>query len=327
MWRKEYRKPRAWAALAGIAGLVLCALVVSPEPPPDLLAGTVLAFLQGLAPAASSSGLIVLAMGCGMGAFLVVFGIVLRILDRARPKDEGKPSGRKPERGILVGIMILAVTFLLVPRLSIEAFRTFLPEAGASPAVPAQPASGMAALEENATRHEALDGAVGPAIPPLVPIAAALGGALLLGCGLAFILARKDRAALADAEDAIRLSRLDALAAAEAASRARRRIELGDEVRDAVVECYATMCDIVSRREGPGARDSSSLTAREFAARLSSLPGPGQAGPGVLDLTRIFEKARYSDEACGEADRAEAIEALRMIESRYADSAPGKEGT
>jgi len=314
MRRTQDRKGRAAAiaALAGIAGLALCALVVSPEPPDDLVAPRILAFLRGLAPGASGTAVVILSLGAGMGAFLLVLGLVLRILGHKAGKKGDSPRYRKPERGMVAGIIILVITFVLVPRLSIEAFKAALPGgATSSSEAAAPPASGYALLEGQRELAEAEGNGEGlPRISPLFALTVALAGALVLGGGLAFLLFRKDRGAAAGSDS----DRLAALAAAKAAGRARRRIELGDPLRDAVVECYGAMCDIFEERARVDGRNVGALTAREFATRLAAL---GAAEPEILELTSVFEKARYSAEDCGEADRERAIRAISSIEARY----------
>lgn len=314
MRRTNDRNGRAGtiAALAGIAGLVLCALVVSPEPPEDLIGPRLLSFLRGLAPGASTTATILLSLGVGMGAFLLVLGLVLKILDRKAGDRTERPRHRRAERGIVAGLIILVLTFVLVPRLSIEAFRAVLSEgAGESEGNAAPPPSGYALPEGQEGLAEADGGGGLPRIPPLFALAVALGGALLLGGGLAFVLFRREGGAQAGADGDL----LAALAASEAAGRARRRIELGDPLRDAVVDCYGAMCAVFEERAGADGRKVASLTAREFAGRLAAL---GAAEPEILELTSVFEKARYSAEECGEADRDRAIRALSAIEARYA---------
>lgn len=319
MWRNENNgkdRAAALAALAGIAGLVLCALVVSPEPPEDLLAPRILPFLRGLAPGVSGTAVFILSFGAGMGAFLLVLGLVLKVLDR-KARERGKePRYRRPERGVIAGIVILVVTFILVPRLSIEAFRTAMPGSAGDAAESAAPPTPAYSLPEEQGRVAGTDGKI-PRISPLFALAAALAGALVLGGGLAVILSRRD----GGRTEGVHTDLLAALAAAEAAGRARRRIELGDPVRDAVVECYGAMCAIFEERAGADGRDVGALTAREFATRLALL---GAAEPEILELTSVFEKARYSAEECGEADRARAIRALSAIEARYATPDPDR---
>lgn len=320
MRRMKDRKNQA-AAIAvciGLAGLALCALVVSPEPPEDRLAPRILAFLQSLAPGMSSAATVVLAFGFGMGAFLIVLGTALKILDRKAGRREAPRRARRPERGIVAGLLILIATFVLVPRLSMEAFKAILARDGTEETEAAGQPSGYAVLRENAARHEEAEGRMEtPQVSPLLAMAAALAGALALACGLAIILWRRDRTAAAKPDADI----LAALAAADVAGRARRRIELGDPVGDAVVECYAAMCDIFEERAREGGRNVGALTAREFAERLAAL---GAGEPEIRELTSVFEKARYSGEACDEADGARAAKALGAIEARYAALSPGR---
>jgi len=321
MWRTKDRKGRAAgrpafadvAALAGIAGLALCALVISPEPPEDLIAPRLLAFLRALAPGASGTAVVILSLGVGMGAFLLVLGLVLKLLDRKAGDRADRPRHRKAERGIVAGIIILVLTFVLVPRLSIEAMKAALARGSGESAENAPPPpSGYALLEGQGRPGDAEGyGSGPPGIPPLFALAVALAGALALGGGLAFILFRREGGGGRGVDGDL----LAALAAAEAAGRARRRIELGDAVRDAVVECYGAMCAIFDGRAGADGRNVGALTAREFAGRLAAL---GAAEPEILELTSVFEKARYSAEECGEADRDRAVRALAAIETRYA---------
>jgi hypothetical protein len=97
----------------------------------------------------------------------------------------------------------------------------------------------------------------------------------------------------------------------ELLARARRRLELGDQVRDAIIACYAEMCDVFLRGTPTNARN---LTAREFSVFLRSR---GVLEPEIQSLTSVFEKARYSQEPCGESDRERALQALRALEARY----------
>jgi hypothetical protein len=95
----------------------------------------------------------------------------------------------------------------------------------------------------------------------------------------------------------------------------RHRLELGDEVRDAVIACYVDMCRLFADETSR----ASCLTAREFEKRLRS-HGAGEAE--ISTLTDAFEKARYSREACTEVDRANAIKALLSLERHYKGEAP-----
>jgi hypothetical protein len=66
-------------------------------------------------------------------------------------------------------------------------------------------------------------------------------------------------------------------------------MEAGLDEKDAVINCYARMSDIVLRKRSM--ERSASLTAAEFATRLEAAGLP--ADP-VRGLTRLFEAARYS---------------------------------
>jgi hypothetical protein len=88
---------------------------------------------------------------------------------------------------------------------------------------------------------------------------------------------------------------------------------LGDEARDDIIACYADMCELFEARSGEAPRKY--LTAREFTRLLGS---HGFHDAEIGDLTTVFEKARYSNEPCGEEDRQRAAKALRAIEGRHA---------
>lgn len=146
-----------------------------------------------------------------------------------------------------------------------------------------------------------------PAPPPAAPEASVTplvlaGGVLLAAAVVLAVLLRRGPAPEPIApsrQEAVRLAAL------------RRRLELGDRVRDAIIACYADMCQLFDPSRSPG---SASLTTREFAALLRTR---GAGEPEIQALTAVFEKARYSPEPCGEADRAQALAALRVIAGRH----------
>jgi hypothetical protein len=144
--------------------------------------------------------------------------------------------------------------------------------------------------------------------PP--PLAYALTvAALLVGGGLLVVLRKTPTAEIEPPEPD----------EPELLARARRRLEVGDQVRDAIIACYAEMSDVFLRNTHGRASD---LTAREFAA---SLRARGIQEPEILALTSLFEKARYSLEPCGEPDREHALKALCALEARYGTVSRGSE--
>lgn len=85
-------------------------------------------------------------------------------------------------------------------------------------------------------------------------------------------------------------------------------IDRGDAVYSTVVQCYLRMVQVVHQRRG--LRRGVSVTAHEFSAALVALGLPHAA---VHQLTRLFEKARYSNQLAGEQDALDARASLNAI--------------
>ena len=87
-----------------------------------------------------------------------------------------------------------------------------------------------------------------------------------------------------------------------------RQLETGDKERDAVISCYKKMCDWLNQK---GVKKGSYQTPREFALAVRNYL---KIDPQRLyELTRIFEKARYSPHDIDLKDKEAAIELLREI--------------
>ncbi len=284
--------------MAALAALGLCALVVSPRPRSGPSPSSVLELLRSALE--RSRWIAEPLFGLLVGASLASL-VALIVLGMVQGRKGGARQGRKRNAQIVVmALVILAAWYIAQNRRTEQA-----PPPGLTPPAPAaaaadapQAAAGpRSALEPRAT------------LPPafLFPAALALGAALCL----AFVAA----IALSD-RGAPPASTESELAAAVTAIR--RRLELGDEIRDAIVACYAEMCALFQ-----GASDrAASLTAREFAALLAD---EGATEGEIAALTASFEKARYSNEACTEEDRERALNALASIEERHAGD-PGRTG-
>ena len=97
-------------------------------------------------------------------------------------------------------------------------------------------------------------------------------------------------------------------AAVQAVQVAIDQLQLGADVRAAILACYARFCALLGTR-GIGSQEA--LTAREleeFAVRhLAVSPASSDA------LTSLFEEARYSEHPLGEADRDRAMRSLERI--------------
>ena len=282
-------------AWTGLGALVLACLTLSPNPPPEAL-GTRLGGLVGKGMGLSLSGAFLASLVLGLTALVVM--TLLSIQNRLRGKrkeDETwvrwKP---RPGKGILLVVALgLAAAFMAVlgltwleQRMGYESARATAPTPSAAPAPVQQP---PAIGRTEATNR--------------LPLY--LGSALVAAL-LALVASRWFHARPA----------VDCPATSQPSPWAtiRRRLELGDPSRDAIIACYAEMCWLFEGHERLGAPG---LTAREFAALLRS---KGAEEPEILTLTGVFEKARYSLEPCLEWDRILARDALARIEASHATS-------
>jgi len=82
----------------------------------------------------------------------------------------------------------------------------------------------------------------------------------------------------------------------------------GDEFREAIYNCYESLCQILMRR-GFLRRDFETVREFEIAIR-SALPISEQS---LISLDRIFEEARYSSHVLGEGHRQNAQIALNAV--------------
>jgi hypothetical protein len=82
----------------------------------------------------------------------------------------------------------------------------------------------------------------------------------------------------------------------------------GRDWQDVVIRCYADMSSVVSRRMD--LHRNKSMTPAEFSSRLVKAGLPSNA---VQNLTRLFEKARYSNQQSSTVDVREAMTCLSAI--------------
>lgn len=297
--------PDRLLALLGLAALALAALVVSPLPPE----GLVLARARAAGPLAAFAMELLFALAAGAGLLLIGVLAFLR-LSEIRSGEEG--AGRRRPRPWVAYALFLVV--LIASPGALRRCSLAFPEGEASRAAPVPKETGPAAAPVPVTGKTAAEEAPEPRAPLSLPLfaLAALGGAAVLGAALYFGVHGRDAGRSHGAGDAAA-----AAARSEGLAALRRRLELGDEVRDAIVAAYAEMCELFADRALARGRDPGRLTAREFAALLREALGPGAAGTEaeIEALTAAFEKARYSNEACGEEDRSRAVLALRALEA------------
>jgi phosphatidylglycerophosphate synthase len=97
-------------------------------------------------------------------------------------------------------------------------------------------------------------------------------------------------------------------AAASTVVEAIRRIERGDDVRAAILGCFARFCELLGAR---GVSDQGPLTPRELEDLAIGRLRVGRRD--AEDLTGLFEEARYSVHPLGQPDRDRALRSLERI--------------
>ena len=89
-----------------------------------------------------------------------------------------------------------------------------------------------------------------------------------------------------------------------------RDLEIGEDVRIAILACFQRFCRLL---EGRGITRQVALTPRELE-RLA-VHDLAVSREASATLTSLFEEARYSEHPLGERDRTRAIESLGRIQS------------
>lgn len=297
--------------------LALCALalVVSPDPPED----PVLAYLGDIM-ATQDPARVGAALALGVQAWLAlsilaIAGYLAWSLAeslRVRNKRDTKRSfGRRMRDPVFALVAYLAAAGLIagavygLRRLSDGIEARAVSVAPDDPAIGPSPEDSAAAESPEPIPPPTQRPSGSPAPWIRYGLLAALTGA----AAGAWWSARRARARRRHGSETNALT--PARAMAEGIARARKRLHVADDLRDAIISTYADMCGLFS---SPGDTRPRSLTPREFAARLRS----DGAGEGEISaLTALFEKARYSGEPCGAADRDLAQGCLAALEKTY----------
>jgi len=316
---KAMKQARGRAA-AAILGLVALALVLSPDPPPDRLLAAAVDFLRERPALSSTLIQTAFALLVGAGAVVLVALVVAKILDMLGLARAGALiRGRRQTWLSTLAADAVLLALLSLARRGAGSFEGSRAAGTVAESTVAAGSAGAAAPAAPAAMAEAAARPV-PSVP--FPLIAAAGALLAGGALLAVLRLRKGGAPAAPiplAPEAPTASDEGAKGRAIAASR--RRLEAGADAREAVIACYAEMCGIFSGGDAEAGRPGSAafLTAREFAALLRS---EGIGEPEIASLTSVFEKARYSNDACGEPDRLSARMALEALERRYGRPRP-----
>jgi len=94
---------------------------------------------------------------------------------------------------------------------------------------------------------------------------------------------------------------------AQEAATALEAIRAGTAWQDAVIRCYAEMCQVMTKR---GMARRQEVTPREFAAQLEAAGLPGEY---IQRLTRLFELVRYGGRQARPQDEEEAVACLSAV--------------
>lgn len=232
-----------------------------------------------------SNVIVSVVAGVALALLLVVLVYALATRKRRQLTFVGRPMRWWETIGAVITFLMLALLLYLWPRIARDAAN-----ATASQSTPG-----------NATLNETT-------IPAIAGIP--LGVFLVLALILSIVVI----AVLMDLNVRLRhlrpptplLARRRAAAAAVDATIS--ELQLGGDVRAAILACYQRFCLLLGTR---GIGDQDSLTPRE----LEGLAVHQLAvGAGSADsLTSLFEEARYSTHALGDGDRERAVESLARI--------------
>lgn len=102
------------------------------------------------------------------------------------------------------------------------------------------------------------------------------------------------------------------------AEQAVKAIKAGQDVSNVIIRCYRQMSEVLKKEQGLTLEKT--MTAREFEALLEKR---GIPNPPVRQLTRLFELARYTAQAPGQAEEAQAVECLNAIAQAVRKKGPG----
>lgn len=236
---------------------------------------------RGILDAQTAADLLLIGIA-GILLALVVF-VILR---RKRPhiKREPRPSSWTDLVGTLVAFVFIALFLFLWPRIASQA--------GSSPGSGGGNGSGA-----NGTFVPTVSG-----IPIGISIVAVVFIAVLV---LSFLFRTSSRL---DGRRGPARPATARRSAAQAVQSAIAELEMGGDVREAILACYARFCGFLgakglSAQEALTPWEIEDLAVRELAVSSDSADA----------LTALFEEARYSEHALGDSDRARAVQSLERI--------------
>lgn len=229
-----------------------------------------------------------LQIAVSLAGVLFVAYVVHAFLRRDRKK---RPAARRIRRSEFVRTLALIVIMVLVLAL----WR------GAEP---------TGDSNETATEEPpAVDGFGVPDLPSVagVPLVVFLAASLLVGLVVVAYLFRGTRMRMS-MSSILPAAAPARAAAAEAVETAIETIDLGGDVRAAILACFRRFCDLLGAR---GVSGQAVLTPREIEGLAVSRLRVSPADAG--ELTSLFEEARYSGHPLGVPARDRARDSLERI--------------
>ena len=218
---------------------------------------------------------------------LLVVAVGYALMTRKRPELRGVV---RPMRWTDVVAMIIALVVLL-------AFLLVWPRVARTVANANGPQTATANNTFNTTTVPALGG---------IPLGVLLvAGLVLLLVGVAVLLSMGARLRGMVPARALTARRRAVAATLEATI---SELQLGGDVRQAILACYQRFCFLLGRR---GIDEQEPLTPRELESIARDQLAVSSAS--AESLTSLFEEARYSTHPLGEADRDRAVESLARI--------------
>lgn len=158
------------------------------------------------------------------------------------------------------------------------------------------------------TSTNATAGAANETLPTVagIPFGAFLGIAILASILIVAFFVRMNLSSRRTPPSAS--TRIRRRAAAEAVGATITELQLGGDVRSAILACYQRFCQLLGTQ---GVQGQEAMTPRELESL--AVRGLSVSAESANDLTSLFEEARYSQHPLGETDRDRAVRSLEQI--------------
>ena len=217
---------------------------------------------------------------------VVVVGVVVLVLRRPKRRTVVRPVDRWDILGAVIAVLMLLSMVIVWPDL----------------------VDNLGGRSESGTGEadETSGGGLGWPTAAAAPVGLILVGALFLGIVvMAYVLKSSPFLRASGAPGVVVQERT---AAAAAIREAIGELEIGGDVRTAILACFHRFSVLLGRR---GVTDQATMTPWEIeVAAVSGLKVNPEA---AATLTSLFEEARYSEHTLGEPERERSIRSLEAI--------------